>query len=47
MILSKGDFQRAKDFILANARMIKRRLFDFYFESGDVNGVFHAVYAYL
>lgn len=46
MIISKGDFQRAKDFILANARMIERRLFDFYFESGDVNGVFHAVYAY-
>ena len=46
MILLKNDFLKAKDFILTNARMIERRLFEFHFANGDKNGVFHAVYAY-
>lgn len=46
MILSKNDFLKARDFILTNARMIERRLFEFHFANGDMNGVFHAVYAY-
>lgn len=46
MILSKTNFLKARDFILTNARMIERRLFEFYFSDGDINGVFHAVYAY-
>ena len=46
MILPKNDFLKARDFILTNARMIERRLFEFHFANGDMNGVFHAVYAY-
>lgn len=46
MKLSKTKFNKARDYILTNARMIERRLFDFYFEKGDPEGVFHAVYAY-
>jgi hypothetical protein len=46
MKLSKNNYLKARDFILTNARMIERRLFQFYFENGDVEGVFHAVYAY-
>ena len=46
MVLPKSNFLKARDFILTNARMIERRLFEFHFENGDKNGVFHAVYAY-
>ncbi|MEM9001209.1 MAG: hypothetical protein AAGB24_13175 [Bacteroidota bacterium] len=46
MQLTKQNFNKARDFILTNARMIERRLFDFYFETGNAEGVFHAVYAY-
>ncbi|MDJ0646386.1 MAG: hypothetical protein QNJ57_10430 [Flavobacteriaceae bacterium] len=46
MKLSKDNFLTARDFILTNARMIERRLFQFYFEHDDPKGVFHAVYAY-
>ncbi|MDF1698087.1 MAG: hypothetical protein P1U56_19725 [Saprospiraceae bacterium] len=46
MKLSKSKFLKARDFILTNARMIERRLFEFYFENGNKEGVFHAVYAY-
>ena len=46
MILPKNDYLKARDFILTNARMIERRLFEFHFENGDMKGVFHAVYAY-
>ena len=46
MILPKKNFLKAQDFILTNARMIERRLFEFYFTNGDINGVYHAVYAY-
>ncbi len=46
MKLSKNNYLKARDFILTNARMIERRLFQFYFENGDVEGIFHAVYAY-
>ncbi|TXG37289.1 hypothetical protein [Seonamhaeicola maritimus] len=46
MILPKKDFLKARDFILTNARMIERRLFEFHFANGNINGVFHAVYAY-
>lgn len=46
MELSKENFDKARDFILANARMIERRLFDFHFNGGSATGVFHSVYAY-
>lgn len=46
MILPKKNYLKARDFILTNARMIERRLFEFYFAKGDMNGVYHAVYAY-
>ncbi len=46
MVLQKNDFLKARDFILTNARMIERRLFEFHFANGDKKGVFHAVYAY-
>lgn len=46
MILPKHKYLKARDFILANARMIERRLFENHFENGDVDGVYHAVYAY-
>ena len=46
MKLTKENFNRARDFILTNARMIERRLFQFYFENDNPHGVFHAVYAY-
>lgn len=46
MKLSKAKYLKARDFILTNARIIERRLFNFYFENGDNEGVFHAVYAY-
>ncbi len=46
MILPKNNFLKARDFILTNARMIERRLFEFYFDNGTSEGVFNAVYAY-
>ncbi len=46
MKLTKQNYLKARDFILTNARMIERRLFQFYFEQGDIQGVYHAVYAY-
>ncbi|AXG72048.1 hypothetical protein KORDIASMS9_04310 [Kordia sp. SMS9] len=46
MKLSHKKYLKARDFILTNARMIERRLFDFYFENGTLEGVFYAVYAY-
>lgn len=46
MNLSIENFTKAKDFIITNARMIERRLFQFYFENEDPTGVYHAVYAY-
>ncbi len=46
MKLTKENFGKARDFILVNARMIERRLFEFYFGNGCPEGVFHAVYAY-
>lgn len=46
MKLSKNNYLKARDFILTNTRMIERRLFQFHFENGDAQGVFHAVYAY-
>ncbi len=46
MKLSKENYLKARDFILTNARMIERRLFQFYFENDNSEGVFHAVYAY-
>ena len=44
--LSKFHFQKARDFILTNARMIERRLYEYHFEGGENQGVYHAVYAY-
>lgn len=46
MKLSKNNYLKARDFILTNARMIERRLFQFHFENDGPEGVFHAVYAY-
>ena len=46
MKLSKNNYLKARDFILTNARMIERRLFEFHFENGTKEGIFHAVYAY-
>lgn len=46
MKLTKRNFSKARDFILTNARMIERRLFDYHFRAGSQMGVFHAVYAY-
>ena len=46
MKLSKNNYLKARDFILTNARMIERRLFQFHFENDSPDGVFHAVYAY-
>ena len=46
MKLTKANYKKAKDFILTNARMIERRLFQFHFENDHPEGVFHAVYAY-
>ncbi|WP_298419551.1 hypothetical protein [uncultured Kordia sp.] len=46
MKLSKDKYLKARDFIITNARMIERRLFDFHFNNGTMVGVFHAVYAY-
>lgn len=44
--LTKANFNRARDFILCNARMIERRLFHYHFQDGPREGVYHAVYAY-
>lgn len=46
MKLSQEHYKKARDFILTNARMIERRLFQFHFENDSPDGVFHAVYAY-
>ena len=46
MKLSRENFLKARNFILTNARMIERRLFQFHFENDGPEGVFHAVYAY-
>ena len=46
MKLSKEKYLKARDFILTNARMIERRLFQFHFENDTPQGVYHAVYAY-
>jgi len=46
MKLSRDNYLKARDFILTNARMIERRLFQFHFENDNPEGVFHAVYAY-
>ena len=46
MQLSTQQFNKARDFLLTNARMIERRLFDFHFNAGSAEGVYHAVYAY-
>ena len=46
IILSKQNFSKARDYIISNARILERRLFQFYFENGNNEGVFHAVYAY-
>ena len=46
MQLTKTNFSKAKDFILTNARMMERRLFEYHFINGNKEGVYHAVYAY-
>lgn len=46
MKLSKDNYLRARDFLLTNARMIERRLFHYYFENGNKEGIFHSLYAY-
>ena len=42
----ENNYLKAGDFISTNARMVERRLFEFYFENGSKEDVFHAVYAY-
>ncbi|MEM7312474.1 MAG: hypothetical protein AAF497_04915 [Planctomycetota bacterium] len=44
--LTRSNFNKARDFILCNSRMIERRLFDYHFQDGTNEGVYHAVYAY-
>ncbi|MFY0652102.1 MAG: hypothetical protein JXQ96_08725 [Cyclobacteriaceae bacterium] len=46
MKLSKNNYSKARDFILTNARMIERRLFQYHFENDGPEGAFHAIYAY-
>jgi len=46
MKLAIENYIKARDFIFTNARMIERRLFEYYFVNGNTDGVFHAVYAY-
>ncbi len=46
MKLSKDQYKKARNFILTNARMVERRLFQYHFENDGPDGVFHAVYAY-
>ena len=45
-MLSQRNFLKARDFMLTNARMIERRLFEYHFAEGTPEAVFHAVYAY-
>lgn len=44
--LTRANFNKARDFIFCNARMIERRLFHYHFQDGANEGVYHAVYAY-
>lgn len=46
MLLSTTYFERARAFILSNARMIERRLFDYHFNDGPNEALLHAVLAY-
>ena len=46
MTLTRSQFLKARDFVLTNARMIERRLFEFHFANGTAEAVFHAVYSY-
>lgn len=46
MTLTRSQFLKARDFVLTNARMIERRLFEFHFANGTAEAVFHSVYAY-
>ena len=46
MKLTKENFQKAKNFILTNGRMIERRLFEYHFVNGNKMGVYHAVFTY-
>ena len=39
-------FQQAEEFIWCNARLLERRLFDFYFKSGSAQAVLAALCAY-
>lgn len=41
-----ASFDRARDFIVRNARLLERRLFAFHFEGGDARGVVAALAAY-
>ena len=44
--MTQADFRRARDFILANARLIERHLFAFHFETGSAEIVERALNAY-
>lgn len=44
--LSEEAFLRARNYLFAEGRMLEKRLFGFYFESSNSDGVFHAVLAY-
>ena len=40
------SFDKARDFVLSNGRILERRLFHFHFTAGPREGVLHAVLAY-
>jgi hypothetical protein len=44
--LTREQFRKARSFILCNARIVERRLFDYHFNAGPEEGVLHAVLAY-
>lgn len=46
MNLTGSNFNKARNFVLSNARIIERRLFRFHFNDGTKEGIFHAVLAY-
>lgn len=44
--LTKGGFSKARNYLLAEGRILEKRLFDHYFESGFTAEVYHSILAY-
>ncbi|UVW34201.1 hypothetical protein NYF23_09220 [SAR92 clade bacterium H455] len=44
--LTNDAFIKARNYLLAEGRILEKRLFDYYFESGSSSGVFHSILAY-